>query len=305
MKVLIVLSHNRLTGVSTWAETLQVELNGMGYCCDIQIRPIHQSNYVLDYSAFTHRLDSDHLYDNVEVDWNAYDVLILSDDEQLTHTLMEGSKNIVIFVSHGTEESSSIPIDHLCDYKVGVSDTVAREYECDEIIYNGVNLDVYRPETELRDEPDTAVYISRERVPHKLKRAFMELNMVLLHARIYPNVSQLIQESDMVIGYGRGIYEGMACGRPVLVYGEHGCDGWIDEHNFPIYLQSNCSGYHTECQYDVEGLKELILQHNHRQGKINRRLAEKYVSSKEMSSKYDKIIRRLIDGKRQNSSGVQ
>ena len=89
-----------------------------------------------------------------------------------------------------------------------------------------------------------------------------KLGISIIHAKNNPNVKELINHGDFVIGYGRGLYEGMACERPALIYGIHGCDGWINEWNFPQYLYSNCSGYHTECQYDEEGLIDLLSKYN-------------------------------------------
>ena len=268
------------------------------------IRPIHDLNYIPDYNVFTFRIDPMRLYDNEFVEWNKYDVVIMSYATHLKQAKKEGLEVPVIFVSHGTLNNDDIPIDDLCNYKVGVSDHITKKFKCNETINNGINLNAFSPVNGLKVDPEMAVYISRERLPYQLRKVFQELNIVLLHARIYPNVAELIQESDFVIGYGRGVYEGMAGGRPVLVYGEHGCDGWINEHNFPIYLQSNCSGFYTECQYDNEGLIDLILKYDYRQGKVNRRLAKKYLSSVEMGKKFDRIIMEITNDKRQDSGGV-
>ena len=64
------------------------------------------------------------------------------------------------------------------------------------------------------------------------------------------NIEDLIKESDLVVSLGRGVYEGMSCGKNVLVadwrdYQHfHGpiMDGLVTEENIKTLLFNNCSG---------------------------------------------------------------
>lgn len=56
------------------------------------------------------------------------------------------------------------------------------------------------------------------------------------------DVETIINTADLVIGYGRSIYEAMACGRPVIVYGVNGGDGYLSAEIFTKSYSENCSG---------------------------------------------------------------
>jgi glycosyltransferase involved in cell wall biosynthesis len=70
--------------------------------------------------------------------------------------------------------------------------------------------------------------------------------------------SQILPEdynnADLVVSLGRGVYEGLACGRPVIVYDSRTYngglyDGLVTEENFDKLLRFNCSGRATRRAY--------------------------------------------------------
>lgn len=52
-----------------------------------------------------------------------------------------------------------------------------------------------------------------------------------------------IENSSVVIAYGRTAMESILCGRPTILYGMNGLDGLVDRNNLDIMMATNMSGY--------------------------------------------------------------
>lgn len=295
MRVLIILGHNRLTGVNLWANDLSGELRKKGHQVHFFISPQNEDsfmNYIEGYTAFYDQVNN-HIFDiNEIVGFDCYDVIILN--YNIHEILVKYVDVPTIFVSHGSMEKLYYP-EYKHEYHIGVSDRVTEFVECDETVYNGVNTSKFFPYTDINVKPQSALYLCRYDVPKTLKEAFSVLGLDLHHGRVMPNVAEMIMNVDFVIGYGRSVYEGMSCGRPTLIYGENGCDGWVNEWNFQELLRGNCSGWYTQCIYNVDGLVDMIKNYDFRQGKINRRLIEKNLPLEVMGDTFERIIRRVVN----------
>lgn len=288
MKVLIVISHNLFSGVNTWARTLQSELIARNIITHIKILSEKNSNYINEFNFFTDTLIQH--FEPLDNPNSDYDVYIFNSNHHYNWF-----KNIKeIFVTHGFIEENGIPLRKPY-YHVAISDFLKQRFNCDETIINGVDLNQFKELYKINKIPEIGIYISRENVPINLSIAAKEVGIQIIHTKNISDVNELINHGDFVIGYGRGIYEGMACNRPALVYGKQGCDGWINEYNFPILLHSNCSGFHTECQYNVDGLIELLKKYNPSQGIINGQLAKKFIAASIMGEKFENLIRRIMN----------
>lgn len=88
----------------------------------------------------------------------------------------------------------------------------------------------------------------------------------------------VMNEVDLVVGLGRTCYEAMACGRNVIVYGQHGGAGFVTAPAMLEYRTHNCSGRSHGLDYAVqdlreefskydpsigEGLREYVIENNH------------------------------------------
>ena len=288
MRILIILGHNRLTGVNLWANDLSNELIKKGHQVHFHISPDkdNEINYVPGYTVFYEKIINN-MFDDKGTWFGDYDVIILN---YSIHEDMIKNVNVpVIFVSHGSMEEWYFPkYKHECH--VGISDRVKEDLGCDKVVYNGVNINEFYSNTSISVKPFSALYLYRGDVPTALNIVCENLGIELHHGRLMPNVSEAINMVDFVIGYGRSIYEGMACGRPSLVYGVNGCDGWVNEWNFKEFLRGNCSGWYTQCKYDLNGLQNLIQKYDWRQGKINKRLIEENLSLEIMGDTFERII---------------
>jgi len=290
MKILIIIGHNLYSGVNSMVRTLSKDLQSLGFEVCISIQPAIDSNYVEGFTHFTDSLDVPYFTPYDFIDYDSYHTILLNANYQFD--MISKVNTNKIFICHGMEEKESIP-NNPFDAIVGISDKLTEIVNADMTIYNGIDLDVYYPETNISDVPKDAGYLYRGDIPNEIREATEKANIRLHHIRQYSDVSGFINNVDFIIGYGRVIYEGMACGRPVFVYGHHGCDGWINEWNFKELRRSNCSGYYTECKFDIDGLVEQLKLYDKKQGDINRKLAEDYLSSVEMARRYSRLIRSL------------
>jgi hypothetical protein len=74
--------------------------------------------------------------------------------------------------------------------------------------------------------------------------------------------------ADIVIGYGRSILEGMACGRAAYVYDWKGGDGWITAESYPAIEADGFAGF-SDRMLDVEALEEDLRRYSASMGPVN------------------------------------
>ena len=92
------------------------------------------------------------------------------------------------------------------------------------------------------------------------------------------DVAADINDADLVVSWGRGILEGMACGRAVMSFDKTFGDGYLTESKYfesrrHQFSAEDCTGAGT-----VEWLVEQLSQYNPADGLRNRMLAETYHS---------------------------
>jgi hypothetical protein len=79
--------------------------------------------------------------------------------------------------------------------------------------------------------------------------------------------------ADIVIGYGRSILEGMACGRAAYVYDWKGGDGWITAESYPAI---EADGFAGTADQTLEGnrLEDDLRRYSASMGPVNRDLIQ-------------------------------
>lgn len=93
----------------------------------------------------------------------------------------------------------------------------------------------------------------------------------------------IIKDCDMVVGYGRSLFEGMAMGKVCVCYGLNGGDGMVrDEETFRKMLRSNGSGWSirnlpTPDKQAWKPILEELGKYKKSYGELARYLAEKYL----------------------------
>lgn len=81
-----------------------------------------------------------------------------------------------------------------------------------------------------------------------------------------------IWDADIVVAKGRAALEGMACGRPVLVYDEFGGDGWVTPDRYPAMEADNFAGLSGPPIADRDQLVEELSRYDRQMGVANREL---------------------------------
>jgi hypothetical protein len=92
------------------------------------------------------------------------------------------------------------------------------------------------------------------------------------------DVRPAIADSDIVVGRGRAVIEGMACGKAVYVFDVGGGDGWVTPQTYPAIEADNFAGMATDVPIDRRRLAADLDSYDPDMGWINRELAVTYHS---------------------------
>ena len=79
---------------------------------------------------------------------------------------------------------------------------------------------------------------------------------------------QALAEADIVIGYGRGILEAMACGRAAFIYDWAGGRGWVTADSYPA-AEANGFGGRIDPVFDTAGLTAALARYDRTMGAVN------------------------------------
>ena len=197
-----------------------------------------------------------------------YDLAIINHRNCLDR--LKDNKNIKrkIFTCHGVIPSLEQPIEG-SDIYIAVSEEtkenmINRGFKCDHIIRNPVNTEQFKCVKPINKELKNILYISNRRESHELiQRACSPYNLTIIGgSRPVSNVEEYINNADLVITIGRGVYESLACNRNVIVYDRGKGDGYIDENSIYKFRQNNCSGRSNKYVWDYKRLQEEFKKYN-------------------------------------------
>jgi len=308
INILFILAINHYTGVTTWAYELIKGLKQFNIdVVFVSSDPYFISNkeYIKDISLHSNVIES--------LDYSIkYDVVFLHNIQHENISTKVGKKTV--FISHGSMVNSANPkLKH--DMHIAVSGRSKYVLGADMFILNGIDLDKFRGNKLLNEVPKKCLYHSRLQPQKFVYEALEELNIELDCWKVLQkNVTDKINASDFVIGYGRSVYEAMSMGKPVLVFGHNSpinknelrktgisfnleggfSDGWIDENNFKKLLYRNCCGWAKKIYIDNKNdMVDLIMGYDYKMGNVNRRLAEEHLSSQTMVNSFTNVIKEL------------
>ena len=312
ISILFILALNHYTGVTTWAYEL---IKGLSeFNIDLHFLSnnpylISNEEYVKDVSPYAKVISS---LDNIN---NKYDVVFLHNTEH-ENIAKEISKSTV-FVSHSSMVSNANPkLKH--DMHIAVSGRSQYVLGANMFILNGIDLNKFKSNKLLNKIPKKCLYHSRVQPQKFVYEACEELNIELdCWKVIQKNVTDKINESDFVMGYGRSVYEAMSMGKPVLVFGHNSpmlkqknelkstgissnvedgfSDGWIHETNFKELLYRNCCGWAKKIYINnKKDMINMIKGYDYKMGDVNRLLAEKHLSSVSMVNSFKEVVYGLV-----------
>ena len=169
----------------------------------------------------------------------------------------------MIRICHGTTPKLEQPQPG-ADAYVAISEEVQAHlkglgYEST-VIRNGIDYERFKPTTPPSKELRKVLLISASDKAAALLRKACDLvgaSLTVTNKVDNPrwDMENLINEHDLVVSLGRGALEGMACGRPVIVWdwrnyqGNMG-DGLVASHNIMDVSKANFSGRATKKRFD-------------------------------------------------------
>jgi len=96
--------------------------------------------------------------------------------------------------------------------------------------------------------------------------------VVGVHGTPTTDPSLAIADADIVIGYGRGVLEAMACGRAAYVLDHLGGDGWVTPDRYPALESDGFGGRAESDGVDADRLRRDLREYDPGMGLVNRDL---------------------------------
>ena len=213
----------------------------------------------------------------------------------------------MILITHGIvpeeEQPPRIDIEHYISVNEQNVENLIFRHGVDpnriEIIRDFIDTEEFKPIKPLADKPKV-LFISN----YKKWRAWQDLTRVCsilgleFKAVGAPygrsrNVAETINNADLVISWGRGILEAMACGRPAISYNKRMGAGYITPEVYMENRTYNLGGVRSRYTFDWKELMGEIEKYNPEDGAVNRGLIMKYHDSRKCVDRIEEIIRRV------------
>ena len=291
MDIIVGTNHlDLLGGTETFVMTLVEELCIQGHAVDIlTLRPGIVSDYLK--KRFGVRVNDVHKYPDLII-LNHVPVVNMAKD------LFPGGK--IIQVVHGVKHELEQPVSgvvHVAISKEIQSYLFTKGFEST-VILNPVNCKSFFPSTQVNLNIKNILSFSQsEDFNNMLSDVCSSLNFNLVTINKHKNpifdVRSEILKSDVVVSLGRGAFESMACGRPVLVadsrdYQGGLMDGFITPDNIEQLLVNNCSGRTMQDIVTTSSLAQVLSQNTSilEQGIFNRNYASQHFDVNFIVKKY-------------------
>ncbi len=119
-----------------------------------------------------------------------------------------------------------------------------------------------------------------------------------VHGDLLADPTGAIADADVVIGQGRSILEGMACGRAAWVYGPIAGDGWVTASSYPALEADGFRGRATDAVLDAGSFARAIEEYDPQMGTANRKLVTLHHSAYEHAISMVGVLERSPAGRR-------
>jgi hypothetical protein len=137
----------------------------------------------------------------------------------------------------------------------------------------------FMPQGPLREVPRKALLLSNTPHDDRLRMleaacagAGIELDRMGGAAGQVTDVRTALVQVDIVIGYGRSVLEGMACGKAAFVYDWSGGDGWVSKESYEAIEGDGFSGRSGRKVLDADSLAAELGRYSATMGPVNRDL---------------------------------
>jgi len=317
MRILISSITLDRSGVPTYTLTLYNELVYRGY--DVNV-------FSPGLGALAGQMKAVDSLDNIETP----DIILAQHKTCAIELKKKFPDTPMIFITHGVEPAEEQPPNIDIDYYISVNEqnvdnllTYNINSKKIEIVRDFINTEQFKSVNPLRDKP-RVLFISnykKWKAYEDFKKACemlgLEYKAVGAPYGRSRNMAETINEFDLVITWGRGILEAMACGRSAISYNS-GIDKdylikknlygkkkpkWLPSKRMgagyitpEIYMKSreyNFGGINSKRFFTFENLVEEIKKYNPKDGAINRELVMQYHDSKKCVDIIINIIKKI------------
>lgn len=266
MKILVT-NHwlKKLGGSETFTYTLIAELKKQGH--DVQFFTFHKGSVSsqVEKNLGCKYIDLQNVAHPVQFD------LILANHHTTVAEAFTSCEGFIIQTCHGTIPKLEQP-SAWADSFVGISNEVRMHLKSkgfpSVLILNGIDCERFTPKRKINTTLQNVLSLSHsDKLNKKLAIYFSKkgINFICHNKYTNPtwNIEQSMNNADLVISLGRGCYEAMACGRPVLVldhrpYQAPMGDGLLLPENIDKIIKNNCSG-RTNKYTDIYAMLDAAL----------------------------------------------
>jgi glycosyltransferase involved in cell wall biosynthesis len=220
MKILLAFTHMKIGGLSTYNYTLAKELLNRGYNVHVW------TNLGGDFEPYMRQL-----CEVVSVPDNSYDLIILSNNDVVEFLNKSKIKGFRVYITHGIAYKNDIPYNGMANEYVGISWYVHKyisnntDIKYAHYIPAGIDCSLFYPKTKINKKLTNVLSLVKSEDANNIVREACLIHNVNFMGWVQSdatdsifNVSDVINEADVVVGWGRVVFETMACGRVPICY---------------------------------------------------------------------------------------
>lgn len=261
MKILVTNQWlKKLGGSETFSYTIIEELIRLG----------HQVDYLtLHHGAMSERIEQLGAY---RISLMAYDLILANHNSTIRELYIDRVCGPLVQTCHGIYSSLEQPSD-LAHHHISISKEVSDHLNVSgfksEIILNSINLERFRCQKKPGQKIKKVLsFIHNDDLNNSIGAILKKKEIIFKTINKYKiqvwDIEKEINTADLVISLGRGAYEAMACGRPVLVLDKRPYigailgDGLIKPSNIDEIIGNNCSGRRFMKTDIIEMLNEAL-----------------------------------------------
>jgi hypothetical protein len=209
-----------------------------------------------------------------------------------------------IFYSHGLLPEIEQPPTFICDFYFAINSEVENNLVTKgvdknkiAIIRDFIDLEKFKSTKKINEKLKNVLFISNYKKwkNFKIVTEACKINNLNLKCVGAPygrskDIAKDINESDLVISWGRGVLEAMASERCTISFDKTVGDGYIDSDNYLEARENNFSGRINNINFSPTSLALEMLKYNPKDGVKNRDLIEKYHNPKIEVDKITDVI---------------
>lgn len=196
----------------------------------------------------------------------------------------------IIFYSHGLLPEMEQPPQFLADLYFVTNEEVEKNLiekkvppDRIKVVRDFIDADQFKCIKPVNNTLKNVIFISNYKKWKNFKAISRACQKLGLNLKCYGSpygrhhqIEQAINEADLVVSWGRGILEGMACERPVLSFDRFEGDGYINQTTYFEARKDNFSGRVFHYGFTADTLAAEMQKYDPEDGEKNRQLVLKY-----------------------------